>query len=114
MKFRLYADNIQFYFSISDIESTVDKLNIALQSVKEWMDLSQLKLNSDKTDFILIGNKGRINNIDFNVNDNLVSIDDKVCDLGVILDCSLSLNAQINNVVRIDGYYLKNITFVRK
>ena len=81
------------------------------------MDFKQLKLNSDKTEYILIGSKDRLRNfgnIDLNVNGNPVSIVDKVRDLGVILDCHLSLNAQINNIVRIAGYHLKNIAFVKK
>ena len=34
-----------------------DKLNRCLQDVKEWMSASKLKLNPDKTEFILFGSK---------------------------------------------------------
>ena len=34
-----------------------DKLNRCLQDVKEWMSDSKLKLNPDKTEFILFGSK---------------------------------------------------------
>ena len=37
-----------------------------------------------------------------------------VRDLGVLLDCHLSFHNQINNVVKVAGYHLKNIAFVRK
>lgn len=55
----LYADDIQFYFSISDIKSTVDKLNSVLQGIKEWMNFRQLKLNYDKTEFMSVVSKGK-------------------------------------------------------
>ena len=34
-----------------------DKLNRCLQYVKEWMSASKIKLNPDKTEFILFGSK---------------------------------------------------------
>ena len=37
--------------------ATFDRLNRCLQDVKEWMSAGKLKLNPDKTEFILFGSK---------------------------------------------------------
>ena len=39
---------------------------------------------------------------------------DSVKDLGVLIDNTLSLNSQINDVARISSYHLRNIAFIRK
>lgn len=55
--FKLFADDTQFYFSITDIENTSAKINSVINSVKDWMHYKQLKLNDDKTEFMLVGKK---------------------------------------------------------
>ena len=59
LKFHLYADDSQLYVHLSHMNASAafDKLNRCLQDVKEWMSASKLKLNPDKTDFILFGSK---------------------------------------------------------
>lgn len=55
--FKLFADDTQFYFSITDIENTSAKINDVIKSVKDWMHYKQLKLNENKTGFMLVGRK---------------------------------------------------------
>ena len=117
VKFKLFADDTQFYFAINNIVNTRAKLTNILTCVKEWMTLKQLKLNENKTEFMLVGGKLGLRNLgDFQlvVNNSQVMISDKVRDLGVQLDCNLSLVGQINNVVRVTGHHLRNIAFVKK
>ena len=54
----LYADDTQVYtsFNTSNFRSFITKLQNCLVSVKDWMYQNLLKLNPDKTEFILIGN----------------------------------------------------------
>ena len=62
VKFHFYADDSQWYVHLSHMNASAafDKLNRCLQDVKEWMSASKLKLNPDKTEFILFGsNKQR-------------------------------------------------------
>ena len=40
-----------------NVSAAFDNLNRCLQDVKEWMLASKLKLNPDKTEFILFGSK---------------------------------------------------------
>ena len=57
-------------------KQTIDRLQGAMSDTKNWMDSVQLKLNSDKTEFIYFGtthqlNKCLIDSID--VNGNLIT-----------------------------------------
>ena len=57
----LYADDTQIYLSLSktDPEMSLSLVQQCLQDVSDWMIASKLKLNPDKTEFILIGTKAR-------------------------------------------------------
>ena len=59
VNFHFYADNSQLYVHLSHMNASAafDKSNRCLQDVKEWMLASKLKLNPDKTEFILLGSK---------------------------------------------------------
>ena len=57
----LYADDTQIYLSLSkkDPEMSLALVQQCLQDVSDWMIASKLKLNPDKTEFILIGTKSQ-------------------------------------------------------
>ena len=49
--FKLYADDTQFYFSITTIQSTTSKIEEVMTDIKNWMVKKRLKLNDDKMVF---------------------------------------------------------------
>ena len=57
----LYADDTQIYLSLpkTDPEMSLSLVPQCLQDVSDWMIASKLKLNPDKTEFILIGTKAQ-------------------------------------------------------
>ena len=57
VKFPFYADDTQVYIHLSHKNSSAafEKLNRCLDDVKEWIPASKLKLNPDKTEFIVFG-----------------------------------------------------------
>ena len=61
VKFHFYADDSQLYVHLSHMNASAafDKLNRCLHNVKEWMSASKLKLNPDKTEFILLAPRNR-------------------------------------------------------
>ena len=61
--FKLFADDTQLYMCISSIDITAEMLNRVLKSVKEWMDFKHLKLNKNKTEFMLVGKKENLGNL---------------------------------------------------
>ena len=61
IKFHFYADDSQVYIHLSqrNASAAFEKLNRCLDDVKEWMSTSKLKLNPDKTEFIIFGSRDR-------------------------------------------------------
>ena len=59
IKFHFYADDTQIYVHLSQKNSSAafEQLNRCLDDVKEWMSTSKVKLNPDKTEFIVFGSK---------------------------------------------------------
>ena len=55
----LCADDSQLYvsFSLGDSAAALNGIQSCLASVQSWMSMNKLKLNPDKTEFILIGNE---------------------------------------------------------
>ena len=55
----LYADDTQVFnsFDISNCDTKLSHLQDCLLSTQDWMYSNKLKLNPDKTEFMLIGNK---------------------------------------------------------
>ena len=55
----LYAEDGQLYvsFSLGDSAATLNGLQSCLVSVQSWMSTNKLKLNPDKTEFLVIGNE---------------------------------------------------------
>ena len=59
IKFHFYADDSQVYVYLSqkNASATFEQLIRCLDDVTEWMSTSKLKLNPDKTEFIIFGSK---------------------------------------------------------
>ena len=57
----LYADDTQIYLSLSktDPEMSLSLVQQCLEDVSDWIVASKLKLNPEKTEFILIGTKSQ-------------------------------------------------------
>ena len=82
------------------------------------MNRKQLKLNEAKTECLLVGKKRDLRQLgdilNLNIGNSTINLSKSVKDLGVILDCNLSFNDQINKVIRTAGYHLRNISYIRK
>ena len=57
-----YADDTQFYSSITTIQSTMSKIEEVMTDIKNWMVKKRLKLNDDKTECMLFGTENTLKN----------------------------------------------------
>jgi hypothetical protein len=55
-RFHIYPDDLQIYhsFSVLDLQRCYDEMNMDLQQIHEWATANGLKLNSEKSQVILI------------------------------------------------------------
>ena len=117
VRFQLFADDTQFYLSLGIVEDTERKINNVMIDVKRWMNSKQLKLNDSKTECLIVGKKHDLRRLDIanlRVLENEFEVTSPIKNLGIVFDCSLSFNEQINRVVKTAGYHLRNIAFLKK
>ena len=84
IKFHLYADDTQLYIHLShkNASSALAKLNACLHDVQEWMSLSKLKLNPEKTEFIVFGSKAQRQK-------TIVTLCSEVCPVSISTNCKV-------------------------
>ena len=113
-----YADDTQLYFSVKDLQGGQEKLNEVYSAVENWMKSRKLKLNSGKTEIMLIGSPRKIrlmsNFKEMTVGNSVVTLADQVRSLGVILDQTLTLKKQLNNTKSKVIFNLINISRISK
>ena len=92
--------------------------NLCLSDIQAWMTSSKLKLNPDKTEFILIGSaSNRIKLSPFfpvTLLDGKFDPSDKVRNLGVIFDRDFSFSQHVSTVCRSCFYYIRDLCRIRR
>lgn len=117
VRFKLSADDTQFYMSLNNIQDSETQLSAIMTDIRQWMDIRQLKLNEDKTECLFVGRRidfDRLHLRNLRVNGTEVTVGKCVKNLGVLLDSELTLKEQINQTVKLAGFHLRNIVFVKK
>ena len=117
VKFKLFADDTQFCLSLANVQEVEDRLSAVMLDIRQWMNSRQLKLNEDKTECLFVGrelDRDRMNVQSLSVNNTDITVGDQVKNLGVLLDTELLMKDQISHVVKVAGYHLRNISFIKK
>ena len=97
--------------------STIDKLNLAINDVRSWMIKSKLKINDDKSEFIVLiqpYKQGNVKDLQLQIGQCSVATSSQAKNLGVIFDCGLTMEKQISSVCRSLFFHLWNIGSVRR
>ena len=97
---------MQVYIHLSKKNSSAafEKLNRYLDDVKEWMSASKLKLNLDKTEFIVFGSKRQSDKLKVYFPSTILGSPlcpaEWVKNLGVWFNSDLSLSKHVQNVCK--------------
>ena len=102
IKFHFYADDTQVYLHLSQENSSAafEQLNRCLDDVKEYMSTSKLKLNPDKTAFIVFGSKRQRDKFPTTILGSPFCPAESVRNLGVCFDSDFSLRKHVQNVCK--------------
>ncbi len=76
-----------------------------------------MKLNDDKTEFLIIDTDNKINKVNFNdikVGDTHIRSNTKAKNLGVIFDNHMNLKSQVNNMCKTGYFHVRNLANIRK
>ena len=98
-----------------DSLKSFDCLKSCLNDIQLWMSENKLKLNPDKTEFIVFGAKDRYkwlsDSFPVNVLGNCFSPTDVVCNLGVLFDAKFCFTNHVNSVIKSCFISLRDFLF---
>lgn len=116
----LYADDSQLYisFSSSDSAESLKNLQACLASVQQWMLSNKLKLNPDKTEFLLIGHELQRQKYLCQFPLPLLGMQTNPSksarNLGVTFDHHFKFRSHISQVCRSCFYHIRDIRRIRR
>ena len=117
-QYHMYADDTQLYYncSVNQIVSVISKINSDLENVQLFSDNNCLKLNTGKSNFIIIGSRANLNKLkDKNLppivlNNEIIERKYHVKNLGVIFDECFTWTNQVNKVISSAYFKLKQVS----
>ena len=116
----LYADDTQIYLELDskNFDSSITELINCLETVQAWMGNNKLKLNPDKTEFIVIGDdqirSSLKSSFPVSLLDNSMKPAELVKNFGVFLDTENSMPRHVVNLCHISYYNLRELHRVRR
>ena len=117
----MYADDSQLYISVSpnieeDQLTAISQLQNCISEISDWMNKNKLKLNEDKTEFLIAGTSHQHAKIMINslsVSGAIIPASPYVKNLGVIIDSELTLSDHVTYICKSSYHYLRNIHTIR-
>ena len=100
LEYQVYADDTPLYSVFDSNQEAANKCIsrmeacVELEDIRQWMNDKYLKLNDNKTEFILIGSKNNLNKITIphiKIGDSTIAPVSQVCNLGVFMDSTMTL-----------------------
>ena len=119
--YHFYADDSTLYIRViprqQECDDACEVISMCISDIQMWMLENFLKLNGDKTEFLLIGLPQQLKKITIphiTVGDDRIQPVDDVRLLGAQLDKNLSMTCQVTKLCQSLGYVLHNIAKIRK
>ena len=123
INFHGYADDSQNYMSFRpqhhntvNQDTSIKNLENCLEDIRTWMSINFLKLNENKTEFIIIGVRQQLDKVkepSIKIGDDKITNSAVVKNLGVYIDCELKLSTHVNKIVSSSFNTLRNISRIR-
>ena len=121
ISFHMYADDSQLYKSVlpnieEDQLTAISQLQNCISEISDWMNKNKLKLNEDKTEFLIAGTSHQHAKIMINslsVSGAIIPASPYVKNLGVIIDSELTLSDHMTYICKSSYHYLRNNRTIR-
>ena len=115
----LYADDSQLYVSFvsGDPAAALNGLQSCLTSLQSWLSTNKLKVNPDKTGFLLIGNERQrskyLSMFPIEIFGVKINPAESARDLGVIVDKNFTFHSHIFAVCSSCFYHMRDLRRIR-
>ena len=115
-----FADDLQLQISAPP-DRTSDLLysrQYCISDVKAWASANMLKLNDNKTELMLVTSK-RTRHLhslptSITIGNAQIPLKNSVKNLGLTLDCHLTMNAHVSNIARTCYFELRRLAYIRR
>ena len=122
LNFHTYADDTQIYCSFNvksmvSAKSALQQISACVSEIRDWMAYFKLKMNDDKTEFIVICSPHFLNTFDqvtVTVGKTIINPSHSARNLGVIFDSNLNMKKQVSSICRSAFGQLRKIGSIRK
>ena len=117
--FHIYADDTQIYVGVKPdaAASVLVRLEKCLEEIRAWMCVHKLKLNDDKTEFMMISTKSKLKKmgeLSLHMGATAVPAAESARNLGVIIDKVMDMDAQVTAICKSAYFQLHNIGAIRR
>ena len=119
IEFHIYADDTQVYlsFPVEEEAQALTKLEDCIAEVRLWMAKNYLKLNDEKTDFIILGSKHNLKKVTTShvtIGDAKIVPSEYVKNIGACLDKEMQLEKQVTLTCKSAWYNLYQLSKIRR
>lgn len=117
--YHLYADDSQIYITVNpdQIDAAAASMEECIRLVSAWMSQHHLKMNNNKTEFLILSKKlisRQIRPPSLNVCGHSVQPTDSARNIGVIMDSHLSMDAHVASICRAAYFQLHRIAQIKQ
>ena len=114
-----YADDNQAYlsFSIGEEEVMLHRLERCIHDVRLWMATNYLKVNDEKTEFIILGSKhnlAKVKTTEISVGESAVHASTSVKNIGATFDEEMKMEKQVALTCRSAWHHLYKLSKIKK
>jgi len=111
LRLHQYADDSQIYISVAlrDAVHAVQRFTDCVSDISDWMSASRLRHNPTKTEVMWLGSNRQLSQITISViplHSAIVRVSESARDLGIVLDCKLSMSEHVSALCRSGFYHL--------
>ena len=92
------------------------KLQNCIGEIRKWMGRNVLKLNDDKSEFLMVGTQYQLSvagDLGITLGQDLIKSCSIVQNLGVMFDCNLKSMTHVNKLASTSYVTMRNITKIR-
>ena len=117
-----YADDTQLYtpFDLNDPSDEMlarQRAEACILEIKSWMSLNKLKLNDEKTEFLVMTSRYQQHKIhahDIKVDSATIHASKSARNLGIIFDNNLCMDEHVKRICQTVYFHIRNVNSIRK
>jgi hypothetical protein len=115
----MYADDTQMYipFDEGTSEEALRRLELCIAEIRRWLSKNFLKLNDEKTEFLVIGKPHVVKNMknggSIMIGETQVRTSTSARNIGAVVDSTLNMADQVNSVSKACYLSLRHISQIR-